>query len=160
MGSTPRSPRSSHTPALSLRFEPCTERNGTPVRGICRGILPVATEGPLPGSGPELRFLWWRGEDLNLRPSGYEPDELPDCSTPRRRGAVYSPLPGGFPAATAFALLAEAGVAMRGRLPPGVVAEALRRRPVRPWGRLRLTPAPGSAGRAELRSPAVPKRDG
>ena len=26
---------------------------------------------------------WWRGEDLNFRPSGYEPDELPDCSTPR-----------------------------------------------------------------------------
>ena len=25
-----------------------------------------------------------RGQDLNLRPSGYEPDELPDCSTPRR----------------------------------------------------------------------------
>ncbi len=28
-------------------------------------------------------FNWWRGEDLNFRPSGYEPDELPDCSTPR-----------------------------------------------------------------------------
>ncbi len=25
-----------------------------------------------------------RGKDLNQRPSGYEPDELPDCSTPLR----------------------------------------------------------------------------
>ncbi len=27
-----------------------------------------------------------RGQDLNLRPSGYEPDELPDCSTARQVG--------------------------------------------------------------------------
>jgi hypothetical protein len=27
--------------------------------------------------------VWLRGPDLNQRPLGYEPNELPDCSTPR-----------------------------------------------------------------------------
>src|SRR5687768_3641535 len=31
-------------------------------------------------------WRWLRGQDLNLRPLGYEPNELPDCSTPRHGG--------------------------------------------------------------------------
>ena len=33
---------------------------------------------------PDWVFKWLREPDLNRRPSGYEPDELPDCSTPRQ----------------------------------------------------------------------------
>ena len=32
---------------------------------------------------------WVQGRDLNPRPSGYEPDELPDCSTLQHLGEEY-----------------------------------------------------------------------
>ena len=49
-----------------------SNENGTDQKALC------------PFSAPRFR-KWLRGRDLNPRPLGYEPNELPDCSTPRKR---------------------------------------------------------------------------
>src|SRR5947207_7557277 len=51
--------------------------------------LAETRRGPPRGRASDLLIRWWRGRDLNPRPSGYEPDELPDCSTPRRWFAFW-----------------------------------------------------------------------
>jgi hypothetical protein len=40
---------------------------------------------------PVCALGWLRGLDLNQRPLGYEPNELPDCSTPRKHYIGRSP---------------------------------------------------------------------
>ena len=37
-----------------------------------------------------MRPSWLRGRDLNPRPLGYEPNELPDCSTPRQQTLILA----------------------------------------------------------------------
>src|SRR5579862_1733346 len=42
----------------------------------------------LPMCPVRTEIKWLRGKDLNLRPLGYEPNELPDCSTPHNHTIV------------------------------------------------------------------------
>jgi hypothetical protein len=60
----------------AFMYSPCTRGTLETIKApIQRGAKPLIC----------LREIWLRGLDLNQRPSGYEPDELPGCSTPRHR---------------------------------------------------------------------------
>ena len=49
----------------------------------CTIVVQVPFRGMKPDFLGELPKGWLRGVDLNHRPLGYEPNELPGCSTPQ-----------------------------------------------------------------------------
>src|SRR5690625_1936773 len=70
-------------------FTLCSSMNSS-VQPLCVALSPLRhTLGPkqkaLSAETDRALKIWLRGPDLNQRPSGYEPDELPDCSTPRHK---------------------------------------------------------------------------
>ena len=83
---------------------PVTETVAAAV-GLPNRTVEIAVEGPAPTTqgappkrGSDLRFRWWRGWDLNPRPSGYEPSDrrfipsqrVPDRALEQRfRGSDY-----------------------------------------------------------------------
>ena len=75
------------SPSYSTRTAPDKKKGTQPPENpsarppLPQAYPPNAKEKPPPSGKARVGRL--RGPDLNRRPSGYEPDELPSCSTPR-----------------------------------------------------------------------------
>ena len=63
---------------LAITFDDAADK---PLLRYCPKFLQLKQKGL--ENNLTLCKTWLRGKDLNQRPSGYEPDELPGCSTPR-----------------------------------------------------------------------------
>lgn len=75
-----------------------------------------------------------RGWDLNPRPSGYEPDELPDCSTPQKMAPGHRGLNRLLGQAKPTLEYSESGTRLDkpGRSPGGVILRSLGGLPTNP----------------------------